>query len=272
MAAAKDGKIGFIGGGNMAEALVKGLLAGGRKRASIKVAEPLAARRRVLRRRYQVEVLADNLKLVAAADIVVLAIKPQAMDAVLAQLGHQSGRRLFVSIAAGVSLERIEGVLGAKVRVVRVMPNTPCLVGRGMSVLCAGRWASSRDLARARRLFAAVGHAVVVDDEKLMDAVTALSGSGPAYVSLFAEALIKAGAACGLDRGLARTLAYETIAGGAEMLTATGKDPAELRRAVSSPGGTTVAGLAALEEAGFAAAVQSAVKAAARRSRQLGRG
>lgn len=264
-------RIGFIGGGNMAEALLKGLLAGGQDPATITIGEPLTARRAVLRRRYKVAAVADNLQVVEQSDIVVLAIKPQHLGVALAGLRGVVGGRLVVSIVAGARLARLEKGLGRGARVVRVMPNTPCLVGRGMSVLCGGKGVRPVDLSRARALFAAVGSALVVEDEKLMDVVTGLSGSGPAYVYLFAEALMSAGKAAGLDDDMARVLACQTLAGAAEMLIASKESPADLRRAVSSPGGTTVAGLGVLDEAGFKAGVQAAVKAATRRSRELGR-
>jgi len=271
MAADENKTIGFVGGGNMAEALVKGLCREPGAGERITVAEPVEARRADLESRYGISASADNAD-AASRDIVVLAVKPQVMDAVLEGLaGSVSGQQVVVSIAAGVTIDRLESGLGAGVRVVRVMPNTPCLVGRGASVLCAGSAADDTDLARARDLFAAVGSASTVDSETLMDAVTGLSGSGPAYVYRFAEALIAGGVAAGLDEDLASALVFETIAGAAQMLISTGQSPAALREAVSSPGGTTLAGLGALDERGFAEAVEAAVSAATARSRELGR-
>ncbi len=266
-------EIGFIGGGNMAEALIKGLVDGGAVGArAVAVSEPLAARRRSLARRFKVTALADNRRLAASSQILVLAVKPQMMGAVIEELaGAVDLRTTVVSIAAGVTIARLERALGPGTRVVRVMPNTPCLVGRGMSVLCRGTEATAADLRRCRRLFETVGRALVIDDENLMHAVTALSGSGPAYVYMFAEALVSAGSSAGLDRGTAERLALETIAGAAEMMLEAGRPPAELRRAVSSPGGTTVAGIERLRAEGFGASLRSAVKAAARRSRELSR-
>lgn len=264
--------IGFIGGGNMAEALIRGLLASGYEAGAIHVSEPMAARRGVLKRRFGVTATASNADVCEAADVVFLAVKPQIMADVLAGLadivGHQ---RLIISIAAGVTLKRLEKGLGGKVKVVRVMPNTPCLLGRGASVLCGGRYASAADVRLARSLFQTVGLAEVVGDEKLLDAVTGLSGSGPAYVYLFAEALIDGGVRAGLDRKLAAKLAYQTIAGAAEMMQETGREPEDLRNAVSSPGGTTLAGLARLAKGRFVETVAAGVVAATRRSKELGR-
>ncbi len=267
--------VGFIGGGNMAAALLKGLLepgddGGGVSPESIVVCEPLAARRRVLKRRFGVRVTADLAQLAEAAQTVVLAVKPQVMDEVLSGLSPLLGRgKLVISIAAGVRLSRMEKALGPGVRTIRVMPNTPCLLGSGMSVLCAGATARRKDLAVARAMFEAVGEVLVVEEEKLMDAVTGLSGSGPAYVYLFAEALARGGKAAGLDQETALHLACHTLAGAARMLLESGQGPVELRKAVSSPGGTTLAGLAALASGGFSQTVASAVKAATRRSREL---
>jgi pyrroline-5-carboxylate reductase len=264
-------EIAFVGGGNMANALVRGLLAAGRSPATITVAEPLGAKRSQLKRRYRVKTTGSNREAVAGARVVVLAVKPQAIEAVLAEIAGSIARmQLVVSIAAGVKLGRIESMLGGAVRVVRAMPNTPALVGRGATVLCGGLHAGRTDLSAARKIFCAVGVVQVVEDEDLMDAVTALSGSGPAYVYRFAEALIDAGVRCGLSRELTAMLAYETIAGAAEMLIRTGETPRALREAVSSPGGTTLAGLAALDDRGFCDTVIAGVEAAKRRSRELG--
>ena len=266
-------RIGFIGGGNMAQALVKGLLVAGYDRRELSVGEPAATTRSKLKRRFGVKVSASNDEILRTSDTVVLAVKPQVMAAVLDGLRVcVLSRQLFVSIAAGVRLATLERGLGPVSKVIRVMPNTPCLVGKGASVLCGGTRARRADVNRAKRLFETVGIATVVDEEKLLDAVTGLSGSGPAYVYLFAEALIKAGRACGLDAELAAALAFQTIAGSAAMMLESGASPEALRKAVSSPGGTTVAGLAQLEAAGFSKAVASGVRAATKRSRELAKG
>lgn len=269
-APAKAVRVGFIGGGNMAEALLRGLLSAGYAAEELLVSEPLAARRRLLARRYRVGVTGDNEAVVRSARTIVLAVKPQILRDLLHSLAAvATSKQLFVSIAAGVPLARLEAGLGARARVVRVMPNTPSLVGKGAAVLCGGSAARAGDLRTVRRIFAAVGDAHVIGDEKLMHAVTALSGSGPAYVYRFAEALLEAGIKAGLDKELASALTFQTLAGAAQMMLATGQSPQELRRAVSSPGGTTLAGLARLEEGGLERAVAAAVRAAAARSAEL---
>jgi pyrroline-5-carboxylate reductase len=202
-----------------------------------------------------------------------LAVKPQIMDSVAAEIrGAARPGTLFVSIAAGVRLGRLERALGPEAHVVRVMPNTPALVGRGMSVVVGGQKASRRDVSRALTIFRAVGDAVAVRDETILDAVTGLSGSGPAFVYAFAEALIDGGRRVGLENELASRLVLRTLAGAAAMLTETGLSPAELRTMVTSPGGTTVAGLAHLDGQGFAQAVRGAVAAATSRARELAGG
>lgn len=265
-------EIGFLGGGNMAEAMLRGLVASGRDPGSLMVAEPDASKRRGLTKRYGVATTADNMALLRSSKTVVLAVKPQILPAVLDDLRPGvTPRELFVSIAAGVTLARLEKGLGGGARVVRVMPNTPCLVGKGASVICGGSAAKAADVKLVKRMFAAVGDAHVIEDERLLHMVTALSGSGPAYVYRFAEALIEAAVKGGLEPALARSLTYQTLAGAAAMMIETGEDPADLRRAVSSPGGTTLAGLAVLEEKGLVAAVKAAVASAARRSVELGK-
>lgn len=267
---AKTIDIGFIGGGNMAEAMLRGLIESGRDPASLVVSEPDATKRRLLTRRFGVPAVADNAEVVKAARTVVLAVKPQILGDVMAALKPVvSKKELFVSIAAGVLLARLEKGLGGSARVVRVMPNTPCLVGKAASVLCAGKNATAADVKLVKKMFAAVGDAHVVTDEKLMNVVTALSGSGPAYIYRFAEALIEGAVKGGLDLALARALTFQTIAGAAQMMIETGQEPAELRRAVSSPGGTTLAGLAVLDDKDLVGTVKAALAAAARRSVEL---
>jgi len=262
--------VGFIGGGNMAEAMVRGLLASGLAASSLLVAEPDATRRRAMAKRYKVAVTDDNAAVVGRSRTVVLAVKPQILAGVLEGLRPDvTGRELFVSIAAGVMLAKLEKGLGASARVVRVMPNTPCLVGKGASVICVGSRATAADVKVVKKMFAAVGDAHVIEDEKLLHLVTALSGSGPAYVYRFAEALIEAAAKGGMEKDLARALTFQTLAGAAAMMIETGQEPADLRRAVSSPGGTTLAGLTSLDDKGFVDTVKSAVAAAAKRSVEL---
>jgi len=265
-------KLGFIGAGNMAGALIKGVLGARLYRPSqVWVTDTVAQQRRRIRRRYGVGAADDNRALVRGSRIVVLAVKPQVLGEVLEEVRDEvRPAQLFVSIAAGVPLRRLEAGLGEAARVVRVMPNTPALLGKGMSVLVKGSKATPADLRAAVRLFRGVGDALAVDDERLLDPVTGLSGSGPAYVYRFAEALIEAGTAQGLGPDIAGRLVFRTMEGAAAMLLETGMTPRQLREMVSSPGGTTLAGLAALERAGFKESVAGAVAAATSRSRELG--
>jgi len=213
----------------------------------------------------------DNLKVVQQSDVVWLAVKPQQMAKVCRQLhGQITPQKLLVSIAAGVSLERLTAWLGDQVRLVRVMPNTPCLVGQGASAYALGARATPDDSELVQSLLSAVGVACQVE-ETLLDAVTGLSGSGPAFVYVLIEALSDAGVRAGLPRTLASKLAAQTVRGAAEMVLATGEHPAVLKDRVASPGGTTIAGLAALESGGLRAAVMAAVEAATSRSVELGK-
>jgi len=264
-------KVGFIGAGNMAGALVKGLLAAGRYEADdLVVSDASPDARRRMKRSHHVDVVKDNAEVARQSRIVVLAVKPQVMLDVLSAIRSAIGpKHLVVSIAAGLPLARLEAALGGDARVVRVMPNTPALLGKGMSVAVAGRHATEGDLRTTVRLFEAVGDAVAIDREELMDAVTALSGSGPAFVYAFAEHLIAGGEAVGLDATMATRLALATLDGASAMLRAGDRSPRELREMVSSPGGTTLAGLAALAERDFGGAIAAALAAAAARSREL---
>ncbi len=266
--------VGFVGGGNMATALIKGFLAAGLYRAAqICVSDVDAPKLAALRRRFKVMTTNDNAAVVRDATVIVIAVKPQIIDAVLASM-RPSGRlqKLFVSIAAGVTTRRLETGLGESARVLRVMPNTPALLGKGMSVLVRGRHATPADERLGLRLLRAVGDAVAVQDERLLDAVTGLSGSGPAYVYRFAEGLIAGGVAAGLTAALSTQLTLQTLVGAAAMLQDTGETPEALRAAVTSPGGTTLAGLGELERRGFKDAVAAAVVTATGRSEELGRG
>lgn len=266
--------VGFVGGGNMATALIKGFLAAGLYRPEqICVSDVDAPKLAALRRRFKVATTQDNAAVVDDAKVIIIAVKPQIIDAVLSSMRPSvTPQTLFVSIAAGVTTRRLEAGLGGNARVLRVMPNTPALLGRGMSVLVRGRHATPADERLGLRLLRAVGEAVAAQDERLLDAVTGLSGSGPAYVYRFAEGLIAGGVAAGLTAALARQLALQTLVGAAAMLQETGETPEALRAAVTSPGGTTLAGLGELERRGFKDAVAAAVVTATRRSEELGRG
>ncbi len=272
-AKAQQRTIGFIGAGNMAAAMVKGLLnAKLYGPEDIWVSDVDAMRLQEQRKKFRVGTTSDNAALVAGSKIIVLAVKPQVLDAVLESLrAAVTPKKLFVSIAAGISTSRLEAGLGQYMRVLRVMPNTPALLGQGMSVLVKGRYATPADEKLGVKLLRAVGEVMAVKDERLLDAVTGLSGSGPAYVYSFAEALIAGGIASGLPGAVATALTFQTLVGAAAMLKETGQSPAALRSMVTSPGGTTFAGLAELERRGFKDAVIAAVSAATRRSIELGK-
>ncbi|MBJ6727938.1 pyrroline-5-carboxylate reductase [Geomesophilobacter sediminis] len=266
----KDKKTGFIGGGNMAEAIIKGLLAGGVAAADLTVAEPFPQRRDYLAERYGITTIADNVELCQASDTIIIAVKPQVSNAVFSTIENVVGvNKLVISIMAGVRTAAVEGALTQGARVVRVMPNTPALVLEGASALCRGANASDDDVVLTRHIFELIGTACVVD-EKYMDAVTGLSGSGPAYVLTFIEALADAGVKQGLTRDTATALAAQTVLGSAKLLLETREHPAVLRGNVTSPGGTTIAGMYALEKEGFRGAVMDAVEAATARSIELG--
>jgi len=232
--------VAFIGAGNMGEALIRGLLGAKMVPPSrIIAADVRAERREFFMSSFGVQAVDDNVEAVKAADIVLLAVKPQQMSELLAGLKPvMSGAKLMISIAAGVTTARIEQELGGQARVVRVMPNTPALVGAGAAALAKGAYATNNDLVSAESILGAVGIVVRVE-EKLMDAVTALSGSGPAYIFYVTEALIRAGVAAGLDEALAKKLAIQTVFGAAKLLVESGEEPESLRRKVTSPGGTT---------------------------------
>ena len=255
----------IVGGGKMGEAILAGLLAAGRDAGALAVAEVAAARREQLAEAYPGVTVADAPMPAAGA---LLAVKP-ADVASAARAVAEAGARRIVSVAAGVTTAAIEAAAGRPLPVVRAMPNTPALVGAGVSAISPGASAGEADLAWAEDLLGAVGVVVRVPEQAL-DAVTGLSGSGPAYVLLVAEAMAEAGVLAGLSRDVAETLAFQTLLGSATLLLESGDSPAALRAAVTSPGGTTAAGLRALERHGVRAAFLEAVMAAAERSRELG--
>jgi len=267
-------RIGFIGAGAMAEALAGGLLASGVAPQQLLASDVDEGRRRAFSARLGVSAGADNAEVVRRSDIVVLAVKPGAVAPVLAELRRgapgELAHALWVSIAAGVPLAALEAGLAVRARVVRAMPNTPALVRAGATALYANSAASPEDRRAARALFEGVGTTWEAAEESQLDAVTGLSGSGPAYLYAFLEALIEAGAAAGLPRDAAERLVKQTAYGAAKLALESERSPAELRQQVSSPGGTTLAGLARLEALGFAGALAEAVAAATRRAAELG--
>lgn len=265
--------IGFIGAGNMAEAMIGGLIRGKHVAASkIAASDPRKERIEELRAQFGIDVTTVNREIVERSGLVVLSVKPQIMDKILREVGeHMKPGTLVVSIAAGVDTETIEAAVGDGVRVVRAMPNTPALVGAGATAIAAGKHASDTDLATAKALFDAVGITVELDESQL-DAVTGLSGSGPAYIFLILEALSDAGVKVGLSRRNATRLAAQTVMGSAKMLIDTDEHPGKLKDMVTSPGGTAIAGLHTLEEGGLRTTLINAVETATKRSRELGRG
>lgn len=265
------GKIGFLGGGQMAEALINGVIQAGLFTAERIIAVDLAEdRRQLLTKQYKVNV-ADDSSVLADCEIVVLAVKPQVLPSLLkGKKQHFNNNQLLISIAAGVSLDVLESSLAeCNCRLVRVMPNTPALIMEGATAFCGGSMATDDDLKITGAIFDAVGKSVVLGEAE-MDAVTGLSGSGPAYVFSFIEALIDAGVNVGLNRDVAGTLALQTVLGSVKLAIISDKHPAELRAMVTSPGGTTIAGLHEMEKAGFQGMVMDAVEAATRRSCELG--
>jgi pyrroline-5-carboxylate reductase len=266
----KNKTIAFLGAGNMGEALIRGLLMAKTVEPSQIIATDVRPERLdELAKTFGIRIAGENTKAVTDADIVLLAVKPQQMSAVLASLkSATSDLKLFISIAAGVTTARIESELGGKTRVVRVMPNTPALVGAGAAALAKGAFATDNDLTTAESILGAVGITVRVE-EKFIDAVTALSGSGPAYIFFVTEAMIKAGVAQGLEEVLARKLAIQTVYGAAKLLVESGESPESLRRKVTSPGGTTEAAINVMNENKLMEIFAEAIQAAERRSREL---
>lgn len=273
MAQAKpmDRKLGFVGGGNMAAALVKGLVASKVvPPENVIVSDVKAERLRHFEEKHGVRTTTDNHALVREADVVVLAVKPQVIDKVLESFGKDiRPDQLVVSVAAGVPVSAIEARLPDGARVVRTMPNTPATVDAGATAIAAGTHATEADLEVTRALFEAVGRVVTLD-ESLLDAVTGLSGSGPAYVMLMIEALADGGVKVGLHRDTALLLAAQTVFGSAKLLLETGEHPGRLKDMVTSPGGTAIAGLHTLESGGLRRTLIDAVEAATLRAQALG--
>lgn len=270
-------KLGIVGGGVMAEALLSRLIAQELYHPDeVLVSDPQAHRRDFLVQKYGVNVTSNNRAVAAASDVLLLAIKPQVFKAVATELLQansehlQAGKPLpvVISILAGVSLSQLEAAFGHQ-PVIRAMPNTPATVGAGITALTHSKAVTINQIEQAKAIFQAVGEVVEVP-ESLMDAVTGLSGSGPAYVAIMIEALADGGVAAGLPRAIASQLALSTVLGTAQLLQESQLHPAQLKDQVTSPGGTTIAGIAQLERAGFRSALIEAVKAAKERSQQLG--
>lgn len=255
----------------MATALAKGWLSAGLIDAAASLAsDPYPAAREKFTKTTGVRSVAANTEVVQSAQVLVLAVKPQTMAALLAEIRpHLLPQHLVVSIAAGITLKQLADGLGPETRLIRVMPNTPCLLGESASGYAVGSSATAADAELVGQLLGAVGKAFAVS-ERLLDAVTGLSGSGPAFVYVMIEALADGGVRVGLPRDVALTLAAQTVLGSAKMVLETGQHPGQLKDAVASPGGTTIAGLHALERGGVRAALMDAVEAATRRAEELG--
>jgi pyrroline-5-carboxylate reductase len=264
-------KIGFLGAGKMATALAKGFLnAGLVKAAQLSAADPFDAARKHFSDETGAKTSAANLEVAESASVLILATKPDQVAAALAEISSAFKEdHLVISIAAGVTLAKLEAALPAGARVIRVMPNTPALVGAGASGFALGKNATAADGELAKKLLSAVGVAMQVK-ESLLDAVTGLSGSGPAYVYQFIEALSDGGVAAGLPRDVATKLAAQTVLGGAKMVLETGVHPGALKDQVTSPGGTTIEGVHELEKGKLRATVINAVRAATEKSKKLG--
>ena len=265
-------RIGFLGTGQMATALARGWLAANLMWPDrIVGSDPVEAAREKFQSASGAKVVADNREVVTASDVLVLAVKPQSMAGLLAEIAPVVGpRHLIVSIAAGITLRQLADGLGTDRRLIRVMPNTPCLLGASASGFSPSTAATAEDVALVQRLLDAVGKAFQLP-EHLLDAVTGLSGSGPAFVYVMIEALSDGGVRMGLPRDVATALAAQTVLGAARMVLETGTHPGALKDMVASPGGTTIAGLHALERGGVRGALIDAVEAATRRATELGK-
>jgi len=266
----KSPNITFVGAGNMGSALIRGVIknkaAGPSRITAIDVDE---ARLEELSTSLGITTHTDASMASKNTDLLVLAVKPQVIDEVMRAIGPV-GKMAVISVAAGITIERIRRILGAGAHVIRCMPNTPALVGAGMSAVCAGPGVTGDEMKAAMKVLGSVGRVVEVKDEKLMDAVTGLSGSGPAYAFMMMEAMADGGVLMGLDRATALEMAAQTLYGAAKLALDTGRHPGELKDMVTSPAGTTIHAVEVLEEAGWRGALISAVRAAATRSGELG--
>lgn len=265
-------KIGFIGSGNMAHVIIGGLLSQKViKSRNVLSSDPSPQKRVQVSKEFSIKTFSDNIEVVKISDVIVLAVKPQVMEKVLNELkGNITSKHLIISIAAGIPIAFISKILGNNLEIIRVMPNAPALVKEGMSAIAAGKNITPENLEIAKTILNAVGKTVLLE-ESYLDAVTGLSGSGPAYIFLIIESLIEGGVASGLPWDVARELVLQTVAGSVSMIKTTGKHLGELKNMVTSPGGTTVAGLNVLENKKVRYALIKAVEAATKRANQLGK-
>lgn len=264
--------LGFIGAGNMAEAIARGIVRSAIFSSNeIHAVDPNPDRQRLFNQEIGITCKSDCYKAAAGSDVVIMAVKPFVMEEALNKIAPLlKPESLIISIAAGISTASIEKTLGGNRRVIRVMPNTPMLVGKGMSGIARGKHATDDDMILAERIFASAGKVVRVE-ENLIDAITAVSGSGPAYVFFLAEAMAQAGKAVGLDEAQANLLARQTVIGAAVLLEQAAETPAELRRKVTTPKGTTQAAIETMEAGDFVGMMTKAIEAAAKRSKELGK-
>ncbi len=264
-------EIGIIGGGQMAEALIKGFLKKNLfKSENILVSEPISERRAYLEKNYKIKTTPSNLEVIEKKDIIILAVKPQVMRKVLEEMKNliEVKRHLILTIAAGISINFYEKILPPYTRVIRIMPNTCALVNQAINAISKGSFATEEDLKITEEIFSSIGETVLVD-ESLMDGVTALSGSGPAYVALFIEALIDAGVRIGLPRQIAEKLTLKTFSGTVKLLEETKKNPYEIKSMVTSPGGTTITAIQEFYERGLPGIIISGIYKAYLRSKEL---
>lgn len=265
-------RVGFIGAGNMAEAIIRGLLESRTVAPDhITASDVMPERRQFMQTTYHIKTTGDNAELVAGSDILVLAVKPQVVSKVLRHIGpHTNDTKLVISIVAGLTVATMATALGPGTRIVRTVPNTPVFVGEGMVALASDGPARDEDYVVTTAIFSPVARIVSIE-EKLMDAALGVSGSGPAYGFLMIEALSDGGVKMGLPRQIALELAAQTLLGAAKMCLESGRHPGQLKDMVTSPGGTTIAALHKMEAAGVRSALIDAVEAATRRSQELGR-
>jgi pyrroline-5-carboxylate reductase len=268
----KPSRVAFIGAGNMVEAIIKGILSAGLyKKEEILASDASQERIGVIKERYGIRTTLKNTEAVAYADLIILGVKPLVVDPILKEIREEmKPEKLLVSVVAGTPIGRILAGLDKEAKVIRAMPNTPALVREGATALAPGMGVSPQELSMTVSVFNSIGRTVVLE-ERYLDAVTGLSGSGPAFVFVVIEALADGGVKMGLTREVALSLAAQTVLGSARMLLETQEHPGKLKDMVASPGGTTIAGLHRLEEAGLRAALIAAVEAATRRSEELGR-
>ncbi|MFQ5580399.1 MAG: pyrroline-5-carboxylate reductase [Nitrospiria bacterium] len=265
-------RLAFLGSGNMAEAMIKGVIDAGLFKPSAIIISDLSDQRlQMMGEKYGVGTTRSNREAVRDGDIIIVGVKPGAVDAVLAEVRSELGKKLLISVAAGVPLSRLASALEREAKIIRAMPNAPALVQSGATVLSPGKGVGKESLGWVLRIFESIGKAWVLD-ERYLDAVTGLSGSGPAFVFLMIEAMADGGVKSGLPRDIALSLAVQTVRGAAQLVFQTGEHPARLKDFVASPKGTTIAGLQKLEDGKVRAAFLAAVEAAACRSGELGKG